>query len=212
MIPASVEPSHRDPVDFYADHALAFDAARSRSLEERAWLDAFLAPVPAGGHVLDLGCGSGEPMAAYMLARGMRVTGVDPSAALLALARSRFPQARWVAGDMRTLELGMRFDAILAWDSLFHLTRDAQRAAIARIADHAAPGSTFMFTSGGEEGEAINPMFGEPLYHASLEPDEYRALLAARGFHVLRHVAGDAHCGGRTIWLAQRAPNGELDD
>ena len=44
---------------------------------------------------------------------------------------------------------------------------------------------------------------GEPLYHASLDPAEYRALLEQHGFEVVSHVSEDAGCGGRTIWLAQ---------
>ena len=45
---------------------------------------------------------------------------------------------------------------------------------------------------------------GEPLYHASLAPEEYRSLLAEYGFAVLEHAAEDESCGGHTIWLAQR--------
>jgi len=43
---------------------------------------------------------------------------------------------------------------------------------------------------------------GEPLYHASLDRDEYRALLNANGFDVVAHVAEDPTCGRRTVWLA----------
>ena len=43
---------------------------------------------------------------------------------------------------------------------------------------------------------------GEPLYHASLDPDEYHALLAADGFAVVAHVPEDPACGAHTVWLA----------
>ena len=61
-----------------------------------------------------------------------------------------------------------------------------------------------MFTSGPAFGEAIGTFEGEPLYHGSLDPAEYRALLDAQGFEVVAHVAEDATCGGHTIWLARR--------
>jgi predicted TPR repeat methyltransferase len=201
VLPAG--PGWRDPVDFYATHAARFDAERSRALFERDWLDAFLALIPPGGTVLDLGCGMGEPNAAHMLDRGYRVTGVDATCALLDLARTRFPQGEWIEADMRGLDLGRRFDGILAWDSFFHLGIEEQRACFATFAGHAAPGAALMFTSGTGHGEIANPCFGEPLFHASLAPDEYRARLAAHGFQVVRHVEGDAACGGRTIWLAK---------
>lgn len=199
-------PDCRDPVDFYIDHAAQFDAVRSRTLCERDWLEAFLADVPPGGTILDAGCGSGEPIASWLIARGFAVTGVDAAAPLLDLARQRYPHGRWLRVDLRDLDLDERFDAIIAWDSLFHLSPGAQRTAIAMFGAHAAPRASLLFNSGGAHGEAINPMFGEPLYHASLSPDEYRVLLAGQGFHVVRHVAQDPTCGGRDIWLARRDP------
>jgi len=60
-----------------------------------------------------------------------------------------------------------------------------------------------MFTSGGSYGEAIGSYRGEPLYHASLAPEEYRALLGSTGFRVVAHIVEDPNCGGHTIWLAQ---------
>jgi hypothetical protein len=71
---------------------------------------------------------------------------------------------------------------------------------------HAAPGAALMFTSGPSDGEAIGTFHGEPLYHASLAPDEYRALLRRHGFDVISHRAEDPGCGGRTIWLARLRP------
>lgn len=70
--------------------------------------------------------------------------------------------------------------------------------------EHAADGAALLFTSGPGHGEAIGSFEGEPLYHASLDPSEYRALLAANGFAVIAHVAEDPDCGGHTIWLAQQ--------
>ena len=62
-----------------------------------------------------------------------------------------------------------------------------------------------MFTSGPAAAVAIGEFEGEPLYHASLDPEEYRALLSENGFEVLRHVAEDPSCGGATVWLAQKS-------
>lgn len=73
---------------------------------------------------------------------------------------------------------------------------------------HAAVGAPLLFTSGPEQGEAIGNFEGEPLYHASLSPAEYRKLLADNGFEVIAHIANDAACGGATVWLAQRRVRG----
>lgn len=199
-------PSSADTiVSLYDRHAQAFDRLRGRSLFEKSWLDAFAALLPAGGSVLDIGCGMGEPIAGDLVARGFDVTGIDSSPALIAMAQARFPQQSWMVADMRALSLGRTFDGLLAWDSLFHLTPEDQRRMFAVFRDHAAPGSALMFTSGPAHGEVMGTFEGEPLYHASLAAEEYRALLHAHGFRVVRHVADDPACGGHTIWLAQRS-------
>jgi SAM-dependent methyltransferase len=191
-------------IPLYDRHAQAYDRQRGRSLFEKSWLDAFAALLPDGGSVLDIGCGMGEPIARHLIARGFDVTGIDSSATLVAMARERFPQQTWVTADMRALSLGRVFDGLIAWDSFFHLTPDDQRAMFPVFRDHAAPRAALMFTSGPARGEAIGEFEGEPLYHASLDPDEYRALLMAHGFRVVSHVADDPTCNGHTVWLAQR--------
>ncbi len=74
----------------------------------------------------------------------------------------------------------------------------------AQFSAHAKRGAALMFTSGPSHGEAIGEMFGEPLYHASLDAEEYRALLAQYGFDVVKMVAEDAECTGHTVWLAKK--------
>ena len=191
-------------IDLYERHAAAFDGLRLKTLVEGAWLDRFLALVPERAAVLDIGCGSGEPIAGYFLGKNHDVTGIDSAAALIELCRQRFPQGEWRVEDMRRLALGRRFAGLIAWDSLFHLTPEDQRTMFPIFAAHAAPGAALMFTSGPAHGEAIGTFEGEPLYHGSLAPEEYHALLAEQGFTVVAHVVEDANCGGHTIWLARQ--------
>jgi len=206
MSPGEAERARRAIPDLYERHAHAYDRDRGRALQERAWLDRFLAHVSAGGTVLDVGCGMGEPIARYLLERGVGVVGIDVAPSMIELCRTRFPDSEWLVADMRTLELGRRFDGLVAWDSFFHLGADDQRVTLERLAAHARPGAPLLFTSGPEEGEAIGRYEGEPLYHASLAPVEYARLLVAHGFQVRDHVASDATCGDHTVWLAVRGP------
>ena len=162
----------------------AGDRARQTVFIEKAWLDRFIALVQPGGTVLDLGCGPGRPMAAYLVANGLDVCGVDSSPAMIAMARENLLSREFIVADMRTLSLGRRFSGILAWDSFFHLTPDGQRRMFPIFRDHAAPGAPLMLTSGPQHGESIGQLRGEPLYHASLAPAEYRSLLGNHGFDV----------------------------
>ena len=190
-------------IQIYRDHGAAWDAGRGRSLFETVWLDRFRALLPNGGTLLDLGCGGADPIARYFVERGFAVTGIDTSPTLLDRARERLPGHRWIEADMRDLRLAATFDGILAWNSVFHLRGDDQRRMFEVFERHAAPGAALMFTSGPAEGEAIGEFDGERLFHASLDGNEYRALLDRHGFDVVMHVTEDPACNGHTVWLAR---------
>ena len=191
-------------VGLYEDHAARWDTIRDRTLFERPWLDRFTALLPERGSVLDVGCGMGEPLAKHFIERGFAVTGVDSSASLIAIAAARFPTHQWTVGDMRTMSLDRRFNGLIAWHSFFHLSAADQRPMFARFAAHAQPGAVLMFTSGPAHGEAIGTFEGEPLYHASLDPVEYRSLMIAEGFEVLDYRERDPQVGEATVWLARK--------
>jgi SAM-dependent methyltransferase len=193
-----------DIVSLYDRNVVAWDRMRSRKLFERAWLEKFVALLPVGGTILDIGCGTAEPMARFLIDAGYRLTGVDSSPNMIEACRRRFPLRDWLVMDMRNLSLPDRFDGLVAWDSFFHLTPDDQRNMFAIFDVHAAPHAALMFTSGPRHGEAIGTFQGEPLYHGSLDPDEYRRLLQANGFEIVAHVAEDPECGAHTVWLARR--------
>src|SRR5688572_17878588 len=191
-------------IDLYQRKAQDWIESRARTgLFEKPWLDRFRALLPPAGPILDLGCGSAEPMAAYLIELGYPVVGVDSSPAMIDVCRRHFSRHEWIVADMRKLALQRKFSGILAWDSFFHLCHDDQRNVFPMFREHAAPEAALMFTSGPAHGEAIGNFGSEPLYHASLDPAEYRSLLDRNGFRVVSHVAEDPDCGGHTIWLAQ---------
>ena len=191
-------------ISHYERHALAWDAdRRNAGWNDKRWLDKFVEALPQGAAILDLGCGAGEPIARHLAEAGFRVTGVDASPTFISLCRSRMPDQEWIVADMRSVSLGKRFDGVLAWDSFFHLRPDDQRKMFPLFAEHASAPALLMFNTGPAYGEAIGSYRGDPLYHASLDAAEYRALLAAAGFEVIAHAVGDPLAGGRTAWLAR---------
>jgi SAM-dependent methyltransferase len=193
-------------IEHYERHAREWDADRNLHISpwtDKPWHDRFIAALPRAASILDLGCGSGSPVAKYMAECGLHVTGVDSSPTLISLCRERLPDHEWLVGDMRSLRLRRQFDGVLAWDSFFHLTPDDQRRMFEIFDRHAAPSAVLMFNSGPDQGEVVGEYRGDPLYHASLSPGEYRTLLNSIGFEIIAHVIEDWQSGGgRTVWLA----------
>lgn len=186
----------------YDKNANAYDQQRYKGLYERGWLNRFASLIPEGGHILDIGCGSAEPIAAYLISEGFSVTGVDFAEPMLNLARSRFPEHEWVLGDMRRFDLNRVYDGLIAWDSFFHLTKQDQRRVLGRFADHLRIGGALMITVGPEDGEVVGHVNGEEVYHASLAAAEYEEILGNNGLDVREFVFEDESCDFHTIILA----------
>lgn len=181
-----------------------FDDARTKTLMEAEYLNLIVKAMPAGGSVLDLGCGTGEPIAQFFIDKGFKVTGVDGSKKMIKLCKSRFPNEQWIISDMREINLNQQFDVVLAWHSFFHLDPDNQRRMFKIFATHIKPGGILAFTSGEDEGEVWSDNGGQMLYHASLSTKEYEKLLSEHLFQVLLHKVRDPECGEATVWVARK--------
>jgi 2-polyprenyl-3-methyl-5-hydroxy-6-metoxy-1,4-benzoquinol methylase len=82
--------------------------------------------------VLDLGCGTGT-LCCALAERGHRVTGVDPAAAMLAVAKSKphADQVEWVESSAQSYKSHRRFDLIIMTGHAFQiLLTDADALAV----------------------------------------------------------------------------------
>lgn len=191
-----------DVLEVYEKIAAWMDQHRSRILFEKSYLDRTIAYLKPGAAILDLGCGTGEPIGQYFVKAGFQVTGVDGSPKMLEIAQVHCPKMTLVLSDMRNLELNENFDCIIAWHSFFHLPPDAQRAMFKIFASHLKKDGVLLFTTGPEAGEIWSHNGGEDLYHASLSVEEYKELLQSHGFTLIEHKVSDPACENATVWLS----------
>ena len=114
-------------------------------------LRVFMAGLPAGGRVLDLGCGPGAS-ARWMAEAGLQVEAWDASEGMVRLAQAQSGVvARLASFDDLAGEANGRFDAVWANFSLLHAPRDAMPGHLAALCRALKPGG--LLHVGLKEGE-----------------------------------------------------------
>ncbi|WP_203338214.1 class I SAM-dependent methyltransferase [Nocardioides limicola] len=110
---------------------------RHHSIYDNIWP---LVDVPAGGSVLDVGCGAGT-FCRLAAAQGYQVTGIDAAASLIDLAGELVPDGEFHVGDLQFLPFADdHFDCVTAFNSVqFAADPGAALAEIKRVARPAAP-------------------------------------------------------------------------
>jgi SAM-dependent methyltransferase len=122
------------------DYAARFDELAATGADVHGEASLCAALVPAGARVLDAGCGTGR-VGIRLAELGYDVTGVDLDESMLAVARERAPQLRWLIGDLATVDLGEAFDLVLMAGNIVPLVADgSESTVVARMAAHVATG------------------------------------------------------------------------
>jgi ubiquinone/menaquinone biosynthesis C-methylase UbiE len=108
-------------------------AKKVEDLHPKEKAERFLAQVPPGGLILDIGCGPGRD-AKIFAEQGYQTIGIDPAKRMLELARGTLPGAIFEEGRAERLEfLDGIFDGVWASASLLHLPKRDLPGALAEI-------------------------------------------------------------------------------
>ncbi|TMW71124.1 class I SAM-dependent methyltransferase [Alteribacter natronophilus] len=122
------------PAEDYIQEAGRFTQAINDALGKRG---------PGKPAMLHLACGAGGHDAFFK--NHFRVTGVDISPGMLEIAAERNPEAEYLPGDMRTIDLERKFDVVAIPDAMMYMTtREDVEAAAATAVGHLAAGGVLM--------------------------------------------------------------------
>jgi hypothetical protein len=120
--------------------------------------------------VLELGAGGGNN-ASHMKAH-FELTLTDLSEEMLALSRSLNPECEHVQGDMRTVRLGRRFDAVFVHDAIDYMTTEQDlAAAIVTAYEHCKPGGAALFAP-----DYVRETFRDEIEHGGNDAPDGRGL------------------------------------
>ena len=160
-----------------------WDAARSTLFPyEPPFLERLTNSLPRGARLLDLGCGTGRPVAEFLIRQGYAVTGVDQAEDLLALARERLPEGRWLQAEMEKFEPDEEYDGAVVWDSLFHIPRKHHEPILRNVLRSLRTGSKVILTVGGSEHPPFtDTMYGQVFFYDSHAPAAALEILKSLG-------------------------------
>ena len=139
--------------DSYNQICDAWDAFRRARLLTPALLR--LRALPSGASVLDVGCGTGYPVDAYLAEKGFRVIGIDVSEKMIEKARAqRLRGSAFFRADILNFQPARTYDAVIAMDSLWHIAHDRQAELYSKISSLLHTGGWLFFTHGKKDGRS----------------------------------------------------------
>ncbi len=135
---------------------------------------------------LDVGCGGGKPVSAFLSRRG-HVTGVDVSEEQIRLAKKNVPTGEFIKGDILTQTFeDNSFDVAICLYTMFHLPRATHKTLFERIAQWIKPGGLFFVTVAAVAEEVLERFFGALMFWSSYSLAEYERLLRDTGFEPIK--------------------------
>ena len=191
----------RNTIAAYTDWAEDYRGRFDRRTPD-AQLTAFIAGLPDGGRVLDLGCGVGRS-SILMIEAGFEVDALDATPAFIAMARQQFGvEVR--LGTFDEIDAEADYDGIFANFSLLHAPKTELPAHLARIARALRPGGLFHIGLKTGEGEARDSLGRFYAYYSDSEITEH---LEAAGFRVMDRWfgSGEGLDGTLADWIVLHA-------
>lgn len=172
-----------DPSAGWEASAAQFVASRTSIGQSlvRTWARRAL---PARGAIVDVGCGSGFPIAEALVEDQFQVFGIDASPTLIAEFRQKLPQADAVCeAAQESAFFQRRFDGAVSIGFLFLLDREDQSIVLRRVAEALVPGGRVLFSAPLKPCEWEDSITGRR--SRSLGEREYERLLNRDGLDLV---------------------------
>lgn len=188
-----------------ADYARHLPDTRAETALDLAMVDAFVAAVGPGAHVLDAGCGAGR-MSRHLADRGLRPSGLDLSPGMVAMARRDHPDLDVRVGSLDALpQADASVDGVLLWYSVIHTPPAGLAHVLAEAVRVTRPGGHLLVAS--QSGRGVRDV--APSYRRFGHEVEL-----VRHLHTADDLAGGLAAAGaqELARLVRRAVGTERDD
>jgi SAM-dependent methyltransferase len=186
----------------YDNIAKGFANMRTEFATDEPYVNEFITYLNPSSHVLDVGCGSGIPIAKHLIERDFKVTGVDGSKKLLEIAKINVPHMLGIYSDIREFYSKTLFDGIIEWWCLFHLPVFDQFKMLEKFYQWLKPGGILQFTSGAKNYRGrSNDMLDEYLLFFSADYLAYEEKLKELNFKIISCQSDQEN---HLVWLVKK--------
>lgn len=176
-------------LDYYNENAEEFfTSTKDANMEEL--YRTFISYIPSGGHILDLGCGSGRD-SKHFIEMGYNVIAIDGSKELCELA-SAYIGKEVHCMDFKDIDYDNLFDGVWACASLLHVDKESIEDVLAKVYKSIKTNGVLYvsFKEGMEEREHKGRFFND------YTEETLRPLLESSGFKVEKmFITGDVREG-----------------
>ena len=172
--------------DGYNRAAQAYTAQRDH-FKNLPYLQRLLDLLPTGAAILDLGCGGGVPIDAFLVEHGFTVMGIDVAEQQIELARRQVPRASYLVQDMAALEPGaFQVDAVVSFYAIFHIPREAHAGLFRTLRSFLPDQGLLLVTMGSDDWEGTwDDFHGVTMAWSHYAPETNRRIIEAAGFEVV---------------------------
>lgn len=188
------------------DHSLGWEAVADRFIAirseigatlVRSWAKECLAPTSP---IVDVGCGSGVPIAKALNDDGFVVFGIDASRSLVRAFHDNLPAVPVACEPAQDSSFfGRTFEGAISIGLIFLLDADDQQRVLGKIADALDPGGRLLFSAPEQACEWSDTLTGRA--SLSLGADAYATCLNRVGLDLVRCLTDD---GGNNYYDAAK--------
>ncbi len=136
--------------------------------------------------VIDLGCGTGHPIAKAISPIVREYCGVDNSQPMLDAYLKNVQKANSRLLDMQDIDqISGKWDFIFSWGAICHLPIELQKKTMIAVSNLLKPGGRFLFTGGKDAGECTGKVSKYTVNHYSLGRTSYTEFLNQQGMELI---------------------------
>ncbi|MDH3890799.1 MAG: class I SAM-dependent methyltransferase [candidate division Zixibacteria bacterium] len=149
-------------------------------------LEEFCSKLPPKARVLDVGCGTGTPVARYLIEQGFEVVGIDVSKEMLKVARWNVPEASFVQMNMTDIDFPPEsFDGLISCYAIFHVPRERHAAIFRSFHTIIKTDGPLLVSVGSCAWEEVESYYGVKMFWSHFDPATTESLITDAGFSIV---------------------------